>query len=118
MKITRKSLLSGITRTRELPITAAQLAAWGGGVHAQNAFPNLSASDREFIMTGITAEEWDAEFKEPEDRELDADPLPCELPESDCGPCPACAGSLNGTMRYDEYRDAVRCDACGYYQAE
>lgn len=54
----------------------------------------------------------------PQDREADANPLPCELPASDCGPCPACAGSLNGTMRYDEYRDAVRCDACGHYQAE
>ncbi len=69
MEITRKSMMSGIVRTRDLPITAAQLIAWEGGVHAQNAFPNLSAGDREFIMTGTTDEEWDAAFKEPEEED-------------------------------------------------
>ena len=67
MEITRKSMMSGITRTRDLPITAAQLTAWESGVYAQDAFPNLSAGDREFIMTGTTDEEWDAAFKEPEE---------------------------------------------------
>ena len=28
----------------------------------QNAFPDLSADDREFILTGITPEEWDQIF--------------------------------------------------------
>ena len=32
----------------------------------QTAFPYLSASDREFIMTGITDDEWEATFG-PED---------------------------------------------------
>jgi|ADurb_H2B_03_Slu_FD_contig_21_2767912_length_467_multi_5_in_0_out_0_1 hypothetical protein len=70
MEITRKSMMSGIVRTRDLPITAEQLIAWERGVHAQDAFPNLSAGDREFIMTGITDEEWDT-LKEPEDEEMD-----------------------------------------------
>jgi hypothetical protein len=28
----------------------------------QEAMPNLSADDREFIMTGITPEEWNSAF--------------------------------------------------------
>lgn len=69
MEITRKSMMSGVTRTRDLPITAAQLEAWENGALVQNAFPNLSPSDREFLMTGATDEEWDeifAKMEEPE----------------------------------------------------
>jgi len=58
MKITRTSMYSGITRTRDLPIVQAQIDAWQGGALIQNAFPDLSDSDREFIITGITADEW------------------------------------------------------------
>ena len=37
----------------------------------QDAFPNLSADQREFIQTGILASEWDAMFS---DDEPDVDP--------------------------------------------
>jgi hypothetical protein len=60
MQITRKSLLSGIVRTLDIPVTEEQMQAWRGGVLIQRAMPNLSADDREFILTGITADEWDA----------------------------------------------------------
>lgn len=69
MEITRKSMMSGVTRTRDLPITAAQLEAWRNGALVQNAFPNLSPSDREFLMTGMTDEEWDKAFAEVEEPE-------------------------------------------------
>lgn len=62
MKITRTSMFTGITRTLDLPITEEQLARWNGGELIQNAMPELSADQREFVMTGVTAEEWDAEF--------------------------------------------------------
>jgi len=62
MLITRTSFLSGKTNTREIPVTEAQLKAWQDGVMIQDAMPNLSADDREFIKTGITVEEWDATF--------------------------------------------------------
>ena len=64
MLITRKSPLSGETHTRDLPVTDAQLATWQAGTVAQAAFPHLSADDREFIMTGITPEEWARAFPE------------------------------------------------------
>ena len=63
MLITRTSILSNKTRTRDINLTQDQLDAWESSVLAQNAFPHLSADDREFIMTGITSDEWDAAFK-------------------------------------------------------
>lgn len=67
MLVTRKSFISGVERTLDIPVTQEQLDAWDSGVLAQIAFPNLTADQREFIMTGVTAEEWDATMKEDED---------------------------------------------------
>ena len=58
MKITRTSKLTGVTRTRELPIIEAQLKVWQDGMLIQAAMPNLNDNQREFIKTGITEEEW------------------------------------------------------------
>ena len=55
-------MFSGVTRTLDLPITEAQLDAWTSDTLCQDAFPQLSADDREFVMTGVTAEEWSNEF--------------------------------------------------------
>jgi hypothetical protein len=60
MKITRKSPFSGQENTREINVTPEQLAAWYDGELIQRAMPHLSPDDREFIMTGITPEEWEA----------------------------------------------------------
>ncbi len=38
--------------------------SWERGALLQNAFPNLSADEREFIKTGISPEEWEAAFGE------------------------------------------------------
>lgn len=67
MLITRTSAMSGTTRTLDLPISEAQYVLWSSGLALiQDAFPHLSASDREFLKTGITSEEWDAMFAEEE----------------------------------------------------
>ncbi len=79
MEITRKSTLTGVVRTRDLPVTKEQLDAWLAGQFAQDAFPHLSADDREFIISGITPEEW-AEAFPPDDEPGDFSP------ESDDGP--------------------------------
>ena len=55
-------MFTGVTRTIDLPITEQDLQAWQQGMLIQDACPDLSADEREFIMTGVTAEEWDAEF--------------------------------------------------------
>jgi hypothetical protein len=58
MLITRTSLFTGVTRTIDIPVTQEQLDDWSNGVLIQDAMPNLSADQREFIKTGITENEW------------------------------------------------------------
>lgn len=58
MKITRKSILSGTIRTLDIDVTGEQMVAWRSGELIQNVMPHLSDDDREFIMTGITPDEW------------------------------------------------------------
>ena len=62
MKITRTSRLTGKTSVMDLKITQAQLDAWVDGELVQNAMPQLSAEEREFLMTGITPAEWNEAF--------------------------------------------------------
>lgn len=69
MNITRTSRLTGITRTMDLPITEEQYARWEDGTVIQLAMPHLSPDEREFIMTGITGDEWDAKFKYEEEEQ-------------------------------------------------
>jgi hypothetical protein len=64
MKVTRTSFYSGVTRTLDLDITEAQVQAYQDGAMIQIAFPNLSDADREFILTGVTGEEWIEMFGE------------------------------------------------------
>jgi hypothetical protein len=59
MEVTRTSPFTGITRTLNLNITAAQVARYKNGWLLQDAFPQLSAGEREFYKTGITDEEWE-----------------------------------------------------------
>ena len=59
LKVTRKPTLTGKTNTLELNITQEQLALYeAGGIFLQNAFPQLSPPEREFIKSGITPQEW------------------------------------------------------------
>ena len=62
MKITRKSVLSHKTTTREINVTEDELKRWENGELSQNVWPHLDPDDREFIQSGITPEEWEAVF--------------------------------------------------------
>lgn len=68
MLITKTSLISGRVHTRNiLGLTEKMLADWQAGGLIQNVMPNLSADDREFLMSGTTPEEFDEMFGEAED---------------------------------------------------
>jgi hypothetical protein len=68
MLITRKSTITGQEHTLDLDINPDQLVRINTGIELiQNIVPHLSPSDREFIMTGITDEEWDNTFGNIED---------------------------------------------------
>ena len=59
MKITKVSMLSKLERSLELDVTDEEIKAWKAGMLIQDAMPRLNENEREFIMTGITAEEWE-----------------------------------------------------------
>lgn len=59
MLVTRISQLSGKEHTMDLDITEKQINAWKAGVLVQKAFPHLKDYEREFLITGMTPEEWD-----------------------------------------------------------
>ena len=62
MKITRTNPFNGEVNPLDIKVTDAQIEYYAAGGLIQDAFPNLSADDREFIKTGITAESWDEMF--------------------------------------------------------
>lgn len=69
--ITRMSALTGVVNTQTLPLSAEEFAnrvlSWKDGALIQDAFPMLTADEREFIKTGITSDEWDKYTKGEED---------------------------------------------------
>lgn len=77
-KITKTSMLSGVTRTLvidhyEQDEFDTRLNAWKDGkALIQDAFPNLTDSQREFILTGSSDAEWDEYFSE-KDEEISDD---------------------------------------------
>ena len=59
MKITRTSPFTGKTRTLDLPVTFEQMGKYQNGEgYLQDIFAHLSPGEREFILTGVTDEEW------------------------------------------------------------
>ena len=75
MLITNISRITGISHTLDIPIDRQKLEAWVNNPereHIQFVFPELSAEHREFILTGITPEEW-KEYIDVEEMEDDAD---------------------------------------------
>ena len=50
----------------ELTVNNEQLCKWRYGTFIQDAFPELTAGEREFIKTGITPDEFDSMFSEDE----------------------------------------------------
>lgn len=60
MLITKTSILTFKKHTREIDVTAEQLQRYTRGEMIQDVCLHLSADDREFLISGITPEEWNA----------------------------------------------------------
>lgn len=68
MLVTKISMFSGRENTLDLPITQEQLTLWKSkNLLVQDVFPHLSPDQREFLMTGVTSEEWDEMFSSTEE---------------------------------------------------
>ena len=66
-RVEKHSILTGKQNVMFLPVTEVEIAKWlADGTLVQDAFPQLSDSAREFLMSGITPEEWDATFGDDE----------------------------------------------------
>ena len=72
MLITRISGATGKIHTLDIPVNESKYYKWANGDmkgHIQNIFPELSDAQREFLLTGITGEEWDAIFADDDEDE-------------------------------------------------
>jgi hypothetical protein len=58
VEITRVSPASGRIHTKVLPFTETQLRAHINGVPLHSSMPQLTSNEAEFVMSGITGEEW------------------------------------------------------------
>lgn len=62
MLIKRRSPFSGKENELEIDVNEYQMKLWQSGTPIQIAMPHLSADDREFILSGITPDEWEDLF--------------------------------------------------------
>jgi hypothetical protein len=71
LEVTKKSIISGKTNTMELDITQEDLDRYEqvSGLLVQAVFPQLSSSEREFLISGITPTEWNDTFGGEEDND-------------------------------------------------
>lgn len=68
MKVTRRCPFTKEVNTLEIPgLTQDMIDRWQAGGLIQNVMPNLTADEREFIMTGITSKVWEELFKKDEE---------------------------------------------------
>jgi hypothetical protein len=58
VEVTRRSAYSGELHTRLIPCTMEQIQLWERGMLIQDALPDVPAEDREFLISGVTPEEW------------------------------------------------------------
>lgn len=65
MLVKRTSPFSGKENTMEISgVTSTELYEYfRGSGNIQDVFPHLTPDEREFIMTGITPEEWEETFR-------------------------------------------------------
>ena len=68
MLIKRVSDLTGVSHIMDIPVDEVKLTTWFQKPYGlvQDVFPELTADQREFLLTGITPEEWNMVFGEEE----------------------------------------------------
>lgn len=65
MIIRRKSVVSGTVRSRNIPVNPEDFLAWENNLGSiEDLMPYLNDVDREFILSGMTPDEWKEAFVE------------------------------------------------------
>jgi hypothetical protein len=62
MKVTKLSPVTWQLNTLDINCTEDEYRAWRNGELIQNAMPNTPIDQREFLISGITPEEWEKVF--------------------------------------------------------
>ena len=75
MLIISKSIITGVERSKDIDVTFEQLNAWHDGQLIQNAMPNVSPVDRDFIK-GI----FEDEQYSPDEDDVDLEKLFASIP--------------------------------------
>lgn len=63
MIITMISPITGMINTMDVDVTEVQIMQWQNGMLIQDAMPDLSVDEREFIMTGTTPADWEKMYE-------------------------------------------------------
>tara|TARA_R100000951_G_scaffold56521_1_gene47476 strand:- start:4793 stop:4984 length:192 start_codon:yes stop_codon:yes gene_type:complete len=63
MIITMISPITGMINTMDVDVTEVQIMQWRNGMLIQDAMPDLSVDEREFIMTGTTPADWEKMYE-------------------------------------------------------
>ena len=58
MLIYKKSTISGKINGMMIPVSKNQIRRWEKGELIQDVMPDLTKDEREFMISGITQEEW------------------------------------------------------------
>ena len=99
MEITRTCPFTGVEKTLEIPVSVGQILAWNNGAMIQDVAPELTAGQREFLISGVTEEVW-AEWMGSDDDEEESD----DSDDSSYQELALQAGMLHGI---EAYNDAV-----------
>jgi len=67
MIVTKTNRLTGVTNSMSLAITEEQIESYKAGALIQDAFPQLTPDEREFMLTGFLPSEFEKRFPEKED---------------------------------------------------
>ena len=66
--LTKTSVATGKKHRMRIPLSKSKFMKahnlWCSGVLIQDAFPTLTVDQREFVVSGMTPDEWDQLFKE------------------------------------------------------
>jgi hypothetical protein len=64
MIVSKRSMVSGIVHSMDLPVTEEQIKHWESGELIRDVFPHLTDDEREFLATGIFGDEWKVLYPE------------------------------------------------------
>lgn len=70
LRVGRVSPMTNVLTTHDLPITDDQWQRFMSGALVQDALPDLTSEQREFVLTGYTPEDWEQIFPpDPEEQQ-------------------------------------------------